>query len=219
MTDIAIFAIGFLAQGFFSTRVLVQWIMSERARKVLSPTIFWVLSIAGAYLMCLYGWLRDDFAIILGQLISYYVYLWNLDAKGIWRRINIWIRWLLILTPVTAMACASGGASAFYHHFIHNEEMPLWLLLFGSAGQILFVFRFVYQWLYSRKAHESVLPAGFWIISMVGSLSIAVYGFIRKDPVLILGQSFGIVAYARNLMILYQSRRDPADSPSPTEAE
>ena len=73
-----IYAIGFLAQGFFSARILVQWAMSERARKVLSPSVFWILSIAGAYLLCLYGWLRNDFAIVLGQVISYYIYLWNL---------------------------------------------------------------------------------------------------------------------------------------------
>lgn len=50
-----ILAIGFLAQIFFAARTLVQWIMSERARKVLSPSLFWILSIAGAYLLCIYG--------------------------------------------------------------------------------------------------------------------------------------------------------------------
>ena len=78
------FIIGFLAQGFFSARILVQWIMSERARKVLSPSVFCILSIAGSYLLCLYGVLRQDFAIVLGQFISYYVYLWNLKAICLW---------------------------------------------------------------------------------------------------------------------------------------
>ena len=78
-----ILAIGFLAQGFFSARILVQWILSERARRVLSPSLFWILSLAGAYLLCLYGWLRDDFSFVLGQFISYYIYLWNLNIKGI----------------------------------------------------------------------------------------------------------------------------------------
>jgi lipid-A-disaccharide synthase-like uncharacterized protein len=36
---------------------------------------------------------------------------------------------------------------------------------------------------------------------LIGSLSIVIYGIIRHDPVLILGQSFGLVAYVRNLMI------------------
>ena len=82
-----ILAIGFLAQIFFSARILIQWILSERAKKVTSPSIFWILSIAGSYLLCLYGWLKDDFAIILGQFISYYIYLWNLKIKNIWQNI------------------------------------------------------------------------------------------------------------------------------------
>lgn len=80
---VLVLGIGLLAQGFFSARVLVQWIQSERARHVLSPSLFWVFSLLGAYLLCLYGWLRDDFAIVLGQFISYYVYLWNLKVKGV----------------------------------------------------------------------------------------------------------------------------------------
>lgn len=77
-------AIGLLAQGFFSARILVQWAMSEKARRVLSPSLFWIFSIAGSYLLCLYGWLRDDFAIVFGQLVSYYIYLWNLKTKDVW---------------------------------------------------------------------------------------------------------------------------------------
>ena len=68
-----IFGIGFLAQGLFSARILVQWIMSERKKKVVSPTIFWVLSLLASYLFFIYGWLRNDFAIMFGQVISYYI--------------------------------------------------------------------------------------------------------------------------------------------------
>ena len=70
-SNILILTIGFLAQAFFSARILVQWIMSERSKQVLSPSLFWILSLAGAYLLCLYGWMRNDFAIVFGQLISY----------------------------------------------------------------------------------------------------------------------------------------------------
>lgn len=46
-----------------------------------------------------------------------------------------------------------------------------------------------------------MLPAGFWLISLAGSLLIVIYGIIRSDLVLIVGQSFGLVAYIRNLWI------------------
>ena len=128
-----VYAIGFLAQGFFSARMLVQWILSEKARRVLSPTVFWVLSIIGSYLLCIYGWLRHDFAIVLGQFISYYIYLWNLKEKGVWQRLHAALKALLLLTPVVAILWVAGDASAFVASFIRNEEVPLWLLLFGSG--------------------------------------------------------------------------------------
>lgn len=196
-----ILAIGFLAQGFFSARILVQWLLSERAKKVLSPSIFWILSIFGAYLLCIYGWLRDDFSIILGQFLSYYIYLWNLRLKGIFGKLPMIIKCLLVLTPIVAITLAAGNATNVYERFLHNANISLPLLLWGSAGQILFTMRFVYQWIYSYRHNESRLPFGFWLISLIGSLTIVSYGIIRFDLVLIMGQSFGIVAYIRNLML------------------
>jgi lipid-A-disaccharide synthase-like uncharacterized protein len=81
-----IFGVGLLAQLLFSARVLYQWIVTEKARKVLSPPAFWVLSIIGSYLLFIYGVLRDDFSIILGQFLSYYVYLWNLNMQNSGRK-------------------------------------------------------------------------------------------------------------------------------------
>jgi lipid-A-disaccharide synthase-like uncharacterized protein len=36
--------IGFLGQGLFTARFLVQWIYSEKKRKSLIPTAFWYFS-------------------------------------------------------------------------------------------------------------------------------------------------------------------------------
>ena len=199
-----IYVIGFLAQVFFSARILLQWILSERAKKVISTAIFWQLSIVGSYLLFVYGWLRDDFAIILGQIISYYIYIWNLDKKHQWKKLPFIIRTLLLLTPVAAILYMLKDASAFVDQFFRNEKIPLWLLIYGSMGQIIFTLRFVYQWIYSKRKDESLLPIGFWVISLFGSLIIVSYAIYRRDPVLILGQSTGLIAYSRNI---YLSRR------------
>lgn len=204
--NLLVTAIGLLAQCFFSARILVQWIMSERARKVLSPTIFWVLSLIGSLLLFTYGWLRDDFAIILGQFISYYVYIWNLAAKGLWQKLPVFSRTLLLGIPLIAVMLVLNDAQGWYERFFCGD-VPMWLIIFGSAGQIIFTFRFIYQWLYSVKRHESVLPAGFWIISLTGSVIIVAYAIVRLDPVLILGQVFGLVAYTRNLIIGYRAKK------------
>ena len=206
-----IYIIGFLAQICFSGRLLFQWILSERAKRVVSPSIFWLLSLLGSYLLFFYGWLRDDFAIILGQLISYYIYIWNLDIKNDWQKIPRPIRYVLIATPFATPFLAIGymftESRAFISQFFQNEKVPLWLLVYGSLGQIVFTLRFVYQWIYSRKRHESMLPLGFWLISLSGSTIIVSYAIVRHDPVLILGQSTGLVVYLRNIWILHKAKK------------
>lgn len=50
-----IYIIGYLAQICFSARLLFQWILSEKAKQVVSPSIFWLLSLLGSYLLFFYG--------------------------------------------------------------------------------------------------------------------------------------------------------------------
>lgn len=198
-----IFIIGFISQVLFFTRTLLQWILSERAKRVLSPTIYWVLSIIASYLFCIYGWFRNDFAILLGQVISYYIYIWNLNENGVWNRVHPLLKAILVLTPVAAIGYVFQNGQYFVQHFLSHHNIPLWLLIFGSLGQIIFTLRFVYQWIYSMRRNESLLPLGFWLISLIGSGIIVIYGMIRLDPILILGQSVGFIAYSRNI-ILYR---------------
>lgn len=201
-----IYVIGFLAQVFFSARILLQWILSERAKRVISPTIFWQLSILGSYLLFVYGWMRHDFAIILGQLISYYIYIWNLDKKQHWRQLPLVLRVIFLATPLVAIGYVLKDIPAFVDKFFFNDKIPLWLLIYGSLGQIIFTLRFIYQWIYSKRKDESLLPVGFWIISLVGSLIIVSYAIYRLDPVLILGQSTGILAYSRNIYLCRKAK-------------
>ena len=196
-----VLTIGFAAQLFFSLRTLLQWLKSEAAHKSVSPASYWVFSVLGACLMFIYGVLRDDFSIILGQFISYYIYLWNLNANGIWNRFKAAARAGLLALPLAAVALLLYDAQTYSQNFFHNSELPVWLVVFGSAGQVMFTLRFVYQFIFCRHRHVSVLPKGFWIISLTGSGMIIAYGLLRLDAVLILGQSFGFIAYIRNLVL------------------
>ncbi len=198
---IGVYIIGLIAQVFFSARMLVQWILSEKQKRVVSPVLYWLFSLIGAYLLCVYGWLRNDFSIILGQFISFYIYIWNLNDKGMWHRIPTLLRVVLGLTPIVAALFVLNDFSAFVDSFFKDEDIPVWLIAFGSVGQVIFTLRFVYQWYYSRKVGESVLPVGFWIQSLIGSLMILTYAIIRLDPILILSQSTGFIVYTRNIML------------------
>jgi lipid-A-disaccharide synthase-like uncharacterized protein len=70
--------LGFVAQGFFSARFLVQWIASERAGKSVVPVMFWHLSIFGSALLLAYAIYREDPVFIFGQAAGLIVYFRNL---------------------------------------------------------------------------------------------------------------------------------------------
>lgn len=201
MSTLLIYAIGFTSQLLFSARTLIQWIMSERRRQVVSPSIFWILSLMGSVLLFCYGWLRNDFSIMLGQSLSYYIYIWNLNIKGVWKQLPALLRLAIILLPVVSVARLLLACPDLTTRLFLRDDLPLVLLLFGSLGQLIFTCRFIYQWHYSRRRQASILPAGFWIISLVGCTIIVIYGILRIDPVLIVGQMFGLVVYSRNLII------------------
>jgi lipid-A-disaccharide synthase-like uncharacterized protein len=87
----------------------------------------------------------------------------------------------------------------------------LWLIL-GFTGQAVFTGRFVLQWLYSEFQKRSVIPVGFWYLSMLGSAILLVYAIYREDPVFIAGQSFGMVVYLRNLQLIRQQAKSVKES-------
>lgn len=211
MNPYLVFLIGIAAQILFSGRLLVQWIASERAKKVLSPTLFWQMSMAASFMLCVYGWLRNDFAIIAGQLISYYIYIWNLRAKKAWDTMPAVFRAVVSYLPVAAVCWFAIDWRETAEHLFQQENIPGWLIVFGTVGQFTFTLRFIYQWRYSARAGESLLPTTFWLISLLGSGMIIAYAIIRRDPVLILGQSTGFVVYLRNIMISRRvARRESA---------
>ncbi|MCM2318682.1 hypothetical protein D9M71_453930 [compost metagenome] len=81
----------------------------------------------------------------------------------------------------------------------------LWLVV-GFAGQLAFTGRFALQWLYSEYKKRSIIPVGFWYLSIVGSALLLAYAIYRQDPVFILGQSFGFVVYLRNLQLIARNK-------------
>jgi len=196
-----VYMIGFSAQILFSARLLVQWIQSEKVKKVLTPELFWELSLMASFLLFVYGWLRDDFAIMLGQSITYFIYIRNMQLQGSWRKVPYFLQIFLWIFPALIVLYAYNNNTMDMLRLFKNEDIPLLLLLWGSIGQILFTFRFVYQWGYSERMKESNLPLGFWILSLTGSFMILSYAIFRKDPVLLLGQLFGFIIYTRNIMI------------------
>jgi lipid-A-disaccharide synthase-like uncharacterized protein len=88
-----------------------------------------------------------------------------------------------------------------YFYDVMVARFDLWAA-FGVLAQLVFGARFVVQWIASEKAERSVIPVGFWYLSIAGGLMTLVYGFVRRDIVIILGQALSIFIYARNLMLI-----------------
>lgn len=77
-TGIAWVAMGFLAQGVFAGRMIVQWLASERAGRSVVPAAFWWMSLAGASMLITYFIWRRDIVGVLGQSTGWTIYLRNL---------------------------------------------------------------------------------------------------------------------------------------------
>lgn len=201
MSNWLIYSIGFFAQILFSGRLIVQWILSEKNKRVVTPSMFWKLSLFASFLLFVYGYLRDDFAIMLGQALTYFIYIRNLQLQGEWQKAPKLLQWFLIIFPVIIVIYGYNNGEYDIDKLFKNDAIPLWLMLLGIISQVLFTLRFVYQWMYSEKTKTSQLPVGFWRMSVIGASLILTYAIFREDPVLFVGHIAGLIIYVRNIFI------------------
>lgn len=69
---------GFFAQFLFLLRFFIQWLYSEKAKKVVVPLAFWYLSIVGGLMLFVYATHRRDPVFMLGQGLAVLIYVRNL---------------------------------------------------------------------------------------------------------------------------------------------
>ena len=93
-------------------------------------------------------------------------------------------------------------------YFSSLTSTELIFLIIGFLGQGLFASRFLVQWIYSEKKGESHIPVIFWYLSIFGGIGLLIYAIFREDPVIILGQSFGLFIYLRNLFLIYKKNNE-----------
>ena len=90
----------------------------------------------------------------------------------------------------------------FNNFFSSLSDIEIIFLILGFTGQAIFGSRFIFQWLYSEKLGRSAIPFYFWYLSILGGLFLLVYAIYREDPVIIVGQLFGIFIYTRNIYLI-----------------
>jgi lipid-A-disaccharide synthase-like uncharacterized protein len=202
--------IGFTGQGLFFSRFLFQLLLSEKQKKVVTPSIFWKLSLLASVIFFVYGYLREDFSIMLGQSITYFIYIRNLQLQKVWQQMHKVFQWFLFLFPVMIVIYAYNNNVYDLDKLLHNENIPSWLFTLGIVAQLVFIFRFVYQWFSSEKKKTSHLPMGFWAISLTGSILILTYAIFRVDKVLFLAHSIGMFVYMRNMYLMRKQHHGEA---------
>ena len=95
----------------------------------------------------------------------------------------------------------------FLGQYLNNYPETI-MIIIGFGGQTLFAARFIIQWLSSENAGRSVIPVAFWYFSISGGLVLLTYAIWRQDPVIIAGQSVGILIYARNLYFINKEKHE-----------
>lgn len=70
--------IGFLGQGLFASRFIVQWFKSELVGRSVIPLSFWYCSLSGGIVLFAYALYKMDPVFITGQATGLVVYSRNL---------------------------------------------------------------------------------------------------------------------------------------------
>ncbi len=113
------------------------------------------------------------------------------------------------------------GFSYFFWHIVEAAQNyfntmsgnDLTWLIVGLVGQVLFMMRFIVQWLHSERHQKSLIPISFWYFSLLGSVIVLAYGIHKTELVIIVGQLPGTLIYVRNLMLIKKARLKSRKTP------
>jgi lipid-A-disaccharide synthase-like uncharacterized protein len=70
--------VGFLGQGLFASRFIIQWFRSELVGRSVIPLSFWYCSLSGGIVLLAYALYKMDPVFITGQATGLLVYSRNL---------------------------------------------------------------------------------------------------------------------------------------------
>jgi lipid-A-disaccharide synthase-like uncharacterized protein len=97
-----------------------------------------------------------------------------------------------------------GQALSDYLYDIFVAKFDFWLA-FGLVAQLSFAARFLVQWIASERAGKSVVPLAFWFFSIGGGSMTLLYGLVKREPVIIIGQLLSNIIYVRNIMLIWKT--------------
>jgi len=109
-------------------------------------------------------------------------------------------------TLLMTLATEPTAPLSWYEHVLNwahvKTTWDLVLVSFGVVAQLIFLGRWLVQWIASERRGESHVPQMFWWLSLGGATMLLIYFILRAEPVGIMGQLFGWVVYSRNLYLI-----------------
>jgi lipid-A-disaccharide synthase-like uncharacterized protein len=190
--------LGFFSQGLFGLRLLIQLWHTEKHKTTQAPLLYWYTSLWAALLYLLYGVIRQDVVIIIGQVITYFIYIRNIQLQGRWNSVPILLRLFYVIMPVIMLV-----VFAFSMTNISMISLSSAIFWIGFVGQLMMNMRFVIQWIYAERMNTAVFSIFFWYVSIVGSMLLIIYGCWHPlhgfDPVIILSQLLAMLVYVRSV--------------------
>ena len=102
-------ALGWVGNGLFTSRFFVQWWATERQRRVVVPSAFWWLSMAGSGCLLLYGIHKRDSVFIFAYVFTWVPYIRNLIIGDRVERSQVACAACQAPSPANAKFCAQCG--------------------------------------------------------------------------------------------------------------
>jgi lipid-A-disaccharide synthase-like uncharacterized protein len=203
---------GLVGNVLFTSRVIMQWVASERQKKSIAPVTFWWGSLAATIIMVFYSIQRIEIAFLLGYTINLVPYTRNLmlsyPKPRAWHIVSYSVAGLVFLGSLIFLILNAKAAMPWEQSAPAARIASNWIYL-GLVSNILWSTRFIPQWIYSERKGRSVFPLWFWIWSLFGQLLCLSYALILHDLVYILGFLFNGIPIIRNIML---SKRGEAAS-------
>lgn len=199
---------GWTGNILFSARVLTQWWASERARRSVVPVAFWWLSVAATLIQLIYSLGKENVTamlpFIIGLAITIVPYIRNLSIHYRPNRpplpmgLTLATAFVLVMIPTIAMGYKERARFDAY-------------IIVGLAGMFIWTSRFFISWVESERHRKNTLSLKFWWVSLIGSLLMLTYSFIRSEPVFIVSFLFNFIPYIRNIMLINRAKDKKAD--------
>lgn len=189
-------AVGWVGQGCYFGRFLVQWLASERAGRIVVPMAFWWTSLAGSVFATVYAINERNLFFMAGPTVNFFIFARNIRLAHTGRPLGQGLLWSFAL-GIAVLATTALVAR------IRPDDPPVWLLI-GTCGAALWMIRFPLQWYLSELRARATLPPVFFWISFAGSLLLLLYSFRTGNPIFIAGMILGPFLYARSLWLTYR---------------